>query len=120
MISLEGIRAQALADDADADLKKTLPILDAANQAIGNLTKQDIGEIRAYANPPRDIQVVMSAVMTVLGMPNADWAAIRKEMANPNFMDRITGLDKNNMSDSTIKNIEAYTGRDNFLPQIMT
>ena len=51
----------------------------------------------------------MMAVMTVLGKFGANWAEIRKEMANPNFMDRITGLDKNNMSESTMKKIEAYT-----------
>ena len=51
----------------------------------------------------------MAAVLTLLGKDNADWAAIRKEMTDPSFMDRITGLDKNNMSESTMRKIEAYT-----------
>ena len=109
MFSQERIRAQALIDDANADWEKTLPILEAANQACGNLTKKDIAEVKAYATPPADIYHCMAAVMTLLGKDNADWAEIRKEMANPNFMDRITGLDKNNMSESTMKKIEAYT-----------
>ena len=61
----------------------------------------------------------MMAVMTVLGKFGANWAEIRKEMANPNFMDRITGLDINNMSETVMKRIEAFTKRDNFLPQIL-
>ena len=67
----------------------TRPILESANKSIGNLTKRDIGEVRAYANPPKDIMNVMSAVMTVLGKANADWAAVKKEMTDPKFMDRI-------------------------------
>ena len=39
MFSQERIRAQALVDDADADLENAMPYLEAANQAVGNLTK---------------------------------------------------------------------------------
>ena len=62
----------------------------------------------------------MMAVMTVLGKTNIDWAGIKKEMAIMGFMDRITGLDINNMSETVMKRIEAFTKRDNFLPQILT
>ena len=34
-------------------------------------------------------------------------------------MDRIVHLDKNNMPEATMKRIEAYTKKDNFLPQIL-
>ena len=75
--------------------------------------------MRAYANPPKDIMNVMSAVMTVLGKANADWAAVKKEMTDPKFMKRIVDLDKNNMPETTMKRIESYTKKDNFLPQIL-
>mmetsp|Transcript_6338 Transcript_6338/g.7541 ORF Transcript_6338/g.7541 Transcript_6338/m.7541 type:complete len:277 (+) Transcript_6338:337-1167(+) len=96
-----------------------MPILESANEAVGNLTKKDIGEVRAYANPPKEIMNVMSAVMTVLGKPNADWASVKKEMTDPKFMDRIVGLEKDNMGEATMKRIEAYTRKDQFLPQIL-
>ena len=118
-VNKESIKAKGLADDADADLAKTLPILQSANEAVGNLTKKDIGEVRAYANPPKEIMNVMSAVMTVLGKANADWASVKKEMTDPKFMDKIITLDKDNMSEKTMVKIEAYTKKDNFLPQIL-
>ena len=62
---------------------------------------------------------VMSAVMTVLGKFNVDWAGVKKEMTDPKFMDKIVFLDKENMPESTMKKIEAYTKKDNFLPQIL-
>lgn len=97
-----------------------MPILDAANEAVGQLTNKDIGEVRAYANPPKEIMNVMSAVMTVLGKGNADWAGVKKEMTDPKFMKRIINLDKDHMSETTMKKIETYTKKDNFLPQILT
>ena len=112
----ESLKAQALADDANADLERTMPILDAANEAVDKLEKKDIGEVRAYANPPKDIMNVMAAVMTVLGKYNADWAFVKKEMTDPKFMDRITKLDKDNMSEHTMKKIEVYTRKNDFLP----
>ena len=119
-VGKEKVKAIALADDANADLARTMPILEAANEAVGNLTKKDIGEVKAYANPPKDIMNVMSAVMTVLGKHNADWNTVKKEMADPKFMDRIIGLDKDNMSEATMKKIEAYTKKNDFLPAILT
>ena len=98
-VEKESVRAQGLADEANADLSRTLPILESANEAVSQLTNKDIGEVRAYANPPKDIMNVMSAVMTVLGRVNADWATVKKEMTDPKFMKRITGLDKDNMSE---------------------
>jgi len=86
-----------------------MPILEGCNQAVGNLSKKDIGEVRAYNSPPKDIKNVMSAVLCVLGKPNSDWPAIKKEMTDPKFMDRIVKLDKNNMPEATMKRIEAYT-----------
>ena len=118
-VNKESIKAKGLADDADADLAKTLPILQAANEAVSNLTKKDIGEVKAYANPPKEIMNVMSAVMCVLGKANADWAAVKKEMTDPKFMDKILTLDKDNMPEKTMVKIEAYTKKDNFLPQIL-
>jgi len=119
-VEKESIKARALADEANADLEKTMPILQSANEAVGNLSKKDIGEVKAYANPPKEIMNVMSAVMTVLGKPNADWAAVKKEMTDPKFIDRIMDLDKDNMSETTMKRIESYTKKDNFLPSILT
>ena len=108
-----------MTDEINDDLAKTLPILESANERVGCLTKKDIAEVKAYAHPPADIMHVMSAVLTVLGKFDADWATIKKEMTDPKFMNRIICLDKDNMSDKVMKKVETFTGEDNFLPQIM-
>ena len=113
------IRVQALVDDADNDLAKCLPILASANEAISHLTKKDLAEVRSYANPPRDIMTVMSAVLTVLGKDKPDWATVKKELTDPKFMHKVINLDKDNIPEIIMKRIEVFTKKDNFLPQIM-
>ena len=95
-------------------------MLNAANEAVNGLSKKSISEVKAYATPPKDIMTVMAAVMTVLGKPNLDWAGVKKEMNDVKFMERILTLDKENMQEVTMKRIEAFTKKDNFLPQILT
>lgn len=118
-VEKEREKAQALADDANADLAKTLPILESADEAVSKLTNKDIGEVKAYQNPPKEIMNVMSAVLTFFGKTNADWATVKKEMTDPKFIKKILHYDKNNIQDQTIKKIETYTRRDNFLPHIL-
>lgn len=72
------------------------------------MDKKAVGEVRAYTNPPKDIRNVMAAVMTVMCLPT-DWAAVKKTMADPKFMDRIKGLDTKNIQESTMKKIESFT-----------
>ena len=110
---------QALIDEIDADIAKTLPILASANERVGCLTKKDIIAVLRLASPPKDIINVMTAVLTVLGIKNADWTAVKKKMSDPNFMNRIICLDKDNMPDKVMKKVETFTRQDNFLPQIM-
>ncbi len=91
-----------MADEADATFAQAMPALEAASKACGNLSKGAITEVKSFANPPVGVIKVMSAVLTLLGKPGADWAMIRKEIADPKFMDRIVCFDKNNISKKTM------------------
>lgn len=97
-----------------------MPILEAAQDAVKMLNKKDIGEVKAYANPPKDIMNVMSAVMTVLNKPGSNWPDIKKTMTNQSFMDWIVNFDPETQVNETImRKIEVYTKKDNFTPKIL-
>ena len=49
----------------------------------------------------------MSAVMIVLGK-DPTWASVKKELANPKFVEMIMGFDKENIPQKTMKAIEKY------------
>ena len=118
-MSSEIKRAEDLASDANEDLKRALPFLEVSINSLQSITKSHITEIKAYSSPPEDIIMVMSAVMTVLGSRDLDWVDIKKEMSNPKFIDRLICLDKDNISEETMKRIQAFTKNADFLPQIL-
>jgi hypothetical protein len=107
-VNVEREAALKLADEAEYQLGLALPALEEANEAVQSLDKKSIGEVRAYTQPPKDIKNVLGAVMTVLNKP-IDWPSVKKEMADPKFMDKIKNLNKDNMPESIMKRIEAYT-----------
>jgi dynein heavy chain len=104
-----------LAADAEAELKKAEPALIAAQEALESLDKKYIAEIKSFTNPPPDVATVMSAVMIVLGK-DPTWASVKKELANPKFVEMVMSFDKENIPQKTMKAIEKYTKQENFNP----
>ena len=66
-IGKEREEAEALAAEAEADLKVFEPELLAAQAAIESLDSKSIAEVKAYNTPPPAVMTVMSAVMIILG-----------------------------------------------------
>lgn len=95
-----------------------MPALEAAKEAVAGLNKNSINEIKAYNSPPKEVGKVMGAVMTYL-KEGTEWAQIKKVMNDQAFMSRILNFDMDNIPDSVIKKIAAYTSKDDFLPGYM-
>lgn len=72
-ISKEAQLTKELADDAQRDLNKAMPQLDAAVSALEKLDKKSVAEVKQYAKPPDQVMKTMSQVMTVMEKP-ANWA----------------------------------------------
>jgi len=104
-----------LAADADQELKKAEPALLAAQAALEMLDKKFIAEIKSFASPPPDVATVMSAVMIILGK-DTSWAAVKKELADSQFVKKIMEFDKENIPAAILKKVERYTKMENFQP----
>lgn len=118
-IGKETVETQQLAAEADAELKKAEPALDAAQAAIAMLDKKYIAEIKSFNTPPPDVATVMNAVMIVLGK-EPSWVVAKKELADSNFIKKVMDYDKENISQVILKKIEKYTRMDNFKPEHVT
>lgn len=118
-IGKETVETQQLAAEADAELKKAEPALDAAQKAIEMLDKKYIAEIKSFNTPPPDVATVMNAVMIVLGK-EPSWVVAKKELADSNFIKKVMDYDKENISQVILKKIEKYTRMDNFKPEHVT
>ena len=62
-IGKEEIECSAIAADAQADLDVALPALEKALAEVEKLDKNAISEIKAYKQPPKPVETVLSAVM---------------------------------------------------------
>ena len=77
------------------------------------LDKKYIAEIKSFASPPPDVATVMNAVMIVFNKePN--WATVKKELADSQFIKKVMEFDKENIAAATLKKIEKYTKMENF------
>lgn len=56
-----------LADEAQQDLDKAMPAMEAAAQALKALNKSDINELRVFQKPPAMVKWVMEPVCILLG-----------------------------------------------------
>jgi dynein heavy chain len=93
IINREKAEAEALAADAENDLKKYEPELIKAQEAIDSLDNKSIAEIKAYTTPPVAVMTVMSAVMVVF-QREATWPSAKKMMSEPGFLKTIVNYPK--------------------------
>jgi len=64
-------------------------------------------------NPPKDVATVMAAVMVFLKKPK-DWTSVKKELNDPQFVNKLFEFDKENISANVLKEIEKYTKEEDF------
>ena len=122
VVNKEAAEAQAQAndvkiikDDAQADLDKALPALDAAVSALSALNKNDITEIKSFAKPPPLVQTTMEAVCILKG-EKADWDTSKKLLSDGNFLKSLFDFDKDNISDAVLKKLKKYIDNPDFNP----
>lgn len=109
------VEIKAIKEEAQNELGKALPMLLEAEDALKRINKNDITEIKGYANPHPVVQMVMEAVCTLLG-EKTEWASIKVVMMEMNFLDRLRGYDKNNIPDLILKKLRGYITRPEFDP----
>ncbi|NXE09964.1 DYH1 protein, partial [Lophotis ruficrista] len=122
--------AQAIADDAQKDLAKALPALDAALASLRNLNKSDVTEVRAMQRPPLGVKMVIEAVCIMKGIKPKKvageklgskvddyWEPGRGLLQDPGkFLDSLFKYDKDNIADTVIKAIQPYIDNEEFQP----
>ena len=92
-----------------------MPALKKAEEALEKLDRNSVTEVKSYPKPPAAVERVMSAVMILLNK-DTSWASAKKELADPNFLQRLKEFKKEEISNATLKNIAKYTKMKEFNP----
>jgi len=115
-IAKDEVETRKIADDAQGDLDKALPALEAAQNALELLNKKDMSEIKAYSKPPPAVEMVLEAVM-VLRKSEPKWAEAKKQLGDANFLMQLVTYDKEQLTDAILTKVSKYTKLAEFDPE---
>jgi dynein heavy chain len=118
--------AVVIADEsakANKALEAALPALEAAAQALDNLNKDDITEIKAFASPPALVMMVCMCIMALrpTGKENESegWKGAKSMISDSNFLKALKTYDKDKINDRMIKKVLAYFKEPDFTMEKM-
>ena len=97
-IAVEEARCQVMAENAQKDLDEAVPALEEAMRALESLNKKDLGEIKAYTNPPELVETVLQAVM-ILRQSDPTWSEAKRQLGDTTFIKQLVEFDRDNMTD---------------------
>lgn len=113
--------AKILKDSCENDLAAAIPALQAAENALKNIKKSDIVEMKSMAKPPEAIKMTMAAVCIMLGHKpdksvkggneyDAYWVTSTKEvLSDVKFLNRLLEFDRDNIDPQRITKVSIYT-----------
>jgi len=100
--------------EADVALAAAIPALEMAAQALENLDKKDITEIKAFTTPPKPVMYVCMCVV-VLVTPKSEgdgWNGAKAMLSDVNFMKSLLEYPKDDITDKQVKKIKDYFSKD--------
>ncbi|KAG6458751.1 hypothetical protein O3G_MSEX011030 [Manduca sexta] len=120
----------AMAEDAQRDLDEALPALRAAEQALQELNRNDIVEVKAMKKPPGGVVLVIESLCVVFDIkpikePGASfgekvlnyWKPGSQMLADPTaFLDSLMKYDKESITEDMIKKLKKFVQNPDYEP----
>lgn len=124
MCQIEAEKIQAEKAIAEEELKGALPALEAADEAVRQLEKKDIDDLKANRNPMVLIKYIMDCVAIFFKRPLAQVTGVsvmlsQKDPAPTNFMKDSWDETKALLSDTNFKNNLEFYERDSINEETM-
>ena len=110
--------AKSIKDDCQSDLDRAMPAYLAAQEALNALNTKDIVEAKSYVTPPKKVEMVMDAVLTVLEEERG-WESARRVMSRPDFIQSLKPplFVVDNVSDKVQRRLKKFTELEDFRPE---
>lgn len=97
---------------ANEALEEAVPALEAAAEALDNLDKNDIVEIRSFAQPPPLVMMVCMCVLHLRPTGREDesamWKGAKAMMSDVGFLRALKEYQKDNIKEKQIKKVLTY------------
>ena len=79
--------------EVEASLSECTPVLEAARQAVGNIKKDNLTEIRSLKLPPEPIRDVLEGVLRLMKNQDTSWISMKKFLAQGSVINDIMNFD---------------------------
>jgi dynein heavy chain len=109
---------KTIKDDSQADLDEAMPAYEAAVDALKQLDKKALQELKAFTNPPEMVKFTMEAVCILFDKP-PDWGEAKKLLAQMDLLEKLAVFDKDNIHPKIIKKLQKYYNDPRFVPDEM-
>jgi dynein heavy chain len=116
-ISKEAMQIEALKKDAEYELGKAKPALDAADLAVSELDKDQVFELKKTTSPNQATKITCECLLVYLGYDKksqADWLTAQKAMAAGDFLKQLKNYDKENLPEKILARVKPILARPEF------
>ncbi|XP_067084612.1 dynein axonemal heavy chain 10 [Osmerus mordax] len=94
--------------DAESSLAEALPALEGARIALQDLDKSDVTEIRSFAKPPKQVQVVCECILVMRGYKEISWKSAKGMMSEANFLRSLMEMDCDAINPGQTKTVRGF------------
>ncbi|XP_017478046.1 PREDICTED: dynein heavy chain 10, axonemal [Rhagoletis zephyria] len=92
-VEIKGKQIAIEKEDAEEALAEAMPALEEARRALADLDKAQITEIRSFATPPPQVQVVCECVAILKGLKEINWKSAKGMMSDVSFLRSLMEMD---------------------------
>uniref|UniRef100_A0A7S4D2X3 Dynein-1, subspecies f n=1 Tax=Eutreptiella gymnastica TaxID=73025 RepID=A0A7S4D2X3_9EUGL len=96
--------------EAEAALSEAMPIIAAAEEALGNISKDAINEIRTFAKPSERV-VAVGEMVCVLKGGQPSWAQAKTYMQSMDFLKSLISFPKDTLNDKKVNAVTAIRNK---------
>ncbi|XP_071826175.1 dynein axonemal heavy chain 10-like isoform X2 [Apostichopus japonicus] len=107
-IQVQSVEISKEKKEAEDALTEALPALEAARIALQDLDRSDVTEIRAFAKPPKAVQMVCECIVVLRGIREVSWKSAKAMMAEANFLKSLQELDVDGIGQTQVKTVKGF------------
>ena len=101
-------------------MEKARPALLSALQAVNELSKDDINELKKVNNPVPAVELALRCTLIYLGYHKPDWPMAQKALADMKFLDRLRNFEKDAVAPKVLNKVKNLTSKPEFNIEQMT
>jgi dynein heavy chain len=111
------VKIDAQKAEAEGELAAALPALAAAAEALKNIRKEDITELKSFAKPHPLVEQCTMCVAIFKKYPDTSWKGAKVMMGDGGFLNSLLDFDKDSLTEKQVKSVTKYFNTPNFNPE---